>query len=393
MAGPRLAAVDAALGGLVEAKEYAGITALAVQGGRLVHEAAYGVRDLATGAPMEVDTVVRAFSMTKPVTAVAMMILHDQGLWRPEDPIARFIPEFADLKVFEGPAEDGSPRLRPPRAPPTMAQLMTHTAGFSYGADVGFVDDGYRAADLWTTAGADDFVRRVAAIPLAYEPGEAWLYSIAMDLQGVIVERLSGLSLGAFMDRHIFAPLGMSDTAFFCPPAKRQRLAALYQWKEGGLRPVRNPPLTGEGASEPAFASGGGGLFSTAPDYMRFARMLLGDGALDGVRIISSEAARQMMTSQLPPGFIARGWGVGFQQLRPGYAYGYNGVVVTDPAAAGVALGLGTYLWDGYASTWFWVDPEHDVAFVGMVQRLAGPEAPLIQPISQKAVAEALGFG
>lgn len=392
MTAPRLAAVDTALGALVEARQFAGIAALAWRKGRLVHAAGYGVQDLDTCVPMSPSTIVRAYSMTKPVMAVVMMSLLDEGLWSPEDPVTRFLPEFADLKVFHGLDNGGASILKPASRPPTMQELMTHTAGFGYGGADGPVDAAYVAAEIWTSQGSDDFVRRVAGLPLYFEPGTAWRYGIAMDLQGVIAERITGLPLAENMRQRIFAPLGMKDTGFTCPADQRHRLAGLYRWKDGALKAVRNAPMTGDGLTEPGFLSGGGGLFSTAEDYMRFARMLVGRGELDGVRLISEASATRMMTSQLSPEFVARRWGVGFQNIRPGYAYGYNGVVVTDPQAAKVALGQGTYLWDGMASTWFWSDPEHDVAFVGMVQRIGDEQMPLVQPISQKAVAEALGF-
>jgi CubicO group peptidase (beta-lactamase class C family) len=390
---PRLAAVDAALEAMVVARQFVGIAALAWRNGRLVHSAGYGVQDFDTGVPMSPSTIVRAYSMTKPVMAVVMMSLLDEGRWSPDDPITRFIPEFADLKVFHGLDGQGVSRLEPASRPPTMQELMTHTAGFGYGGPDGPVDAAYVAAEVWTSAGSDDFVRRVAALPLYFEPGSAWRYSIAMDLQGVIAERITGRSLGEVMAERIFSPLGMADTGFTCPSDQRHRLAALYRWKDGALKAVRNAPMTGDGLIPPAFLSGGGGLFSTAEDYMYFARMLLGRGALEDVRIISEASAARMMTSQLAPDFVARRWGVGFQRIRPGYEYGYNGVVVTDPTVARVKLGRGTYLWDGMASTWFWVDPEHDVTFVGMLQRIGDEQMPLVQPISQTAVAEALGLG
>jgi CubicO group peptidase (beta-lactamase class C family) len=393
MTEPRLAAVDAALGPLVEARQFAGVAALAWHRGRLVHSAGYGVQDLETGVAMTPSTIVRAYSMTKPVMAVVMMSLFNQGLWSPDDPVTRFVPEFADLKVFQGLDATGAPILTPATRGPTMQELMTHTAGFGYGGPEGPVDAAYLAAEIWTSRGSDDFIRRVADLPLYFEPGTAWRYSIAMDLQGVIAERITGRTLAELMQERIFGPLGMVDTGFACPADQRHRLAGLYRWKDGALRQVRNAPMTGEGSTPPDFLSGGGGLFSTAQDYLRFARMLLGRGELEGARIVSEAAADRMMGAQLSPDFIARRWGVGFQNLRPGYAYGYNGVVVTDPPAAGVALGRGTYLWDGMASTWFWSDPEHDVAFVGMVQRIGDDQMPLVQPISQTAVAEALGLG
>ncbi|QPQ54360.1 beta-lactamase family protein [Allosphingosinicella flava] len=383
---PDVAPVDTALQSFVDQGALTGYAVEIWKDGALVGRSAYGKRDLATGAPMQTDTIVRAYSMTKPVTAVAMMILHDQGKWRPEDPVAKYLPELADLKVWKSLDAAGKPILVPPASQPNMAQLMSHMAGFQYDMGRGGIDDLYRRADLWGAKDNRDFLARVARLPLRYDPGTGWEYSIAMDLQGAIIERLSGMPLRDFMKRHIFDPLGMTDTDFRVPQEKLPRLATVYEWKDGKPIEVTSHPLGNDPTAMPGFASGGGGLFSTAPDYARFARMLLGKGTLDGKRIISEEAASTIMSPKLPPEILNGGYGIGLQQMRPGYEYGYNGVVVTDPQAAKVALGRGSYLWDGLATTWFWVDPEHDIVFVGMVQRIAAEGGPPLQPASQAAV-------
>ncbi|WP_457311347.1 serine hydrolase domain-containing protein [Sphingomonas sp. UYAg733] len=377
--------VDREMQKLVDGGELAGVATEVWKDGKQVGRSGIGKRDLASGAPMMPDTIVRAFSMTKPVTAVAMMILYEQGKWKPEDPVAKFLPEFADVRVFKGLDAAGKPILEAQVAPPTMAQLLTHTAGFQYDFEGGWVSDQYRAAELWRATSSSDFIARIAHLPLGYQPGTQWHYSVSMDLEGAIIERLSGMTLAEFMKRHIFDPLKMSDTGFSVPTAKLPRLAALYRWQDGKPQ-VEQGPFVEAPDKEPGFASGGGGLYSTADDYARFGRMLLGLGTLGGKRIIGEASARMMMSSHLSPAIAGGGFSVGMQRIRPGYEYGYNGVVVTDPAAAKVALGKGSYLWDGYASTWFWVDPEHQIVFVGMVQRASAPGVPLLQPISQAAI-------
>jgi len=390
-AEPRWPAVDAALSPYVERGELAGMTTLALRDGRLVHASALGKRDLATGAPMQMDTIVRAFSMTKPVTAVAMGILRDQGKWRPEDPIAKFLPELADLKVFKGMGPDGKPILEAPKSPPTVGQLMTHTAGFAYGFEPGHVEDLYRADSPMRSQTPKEFLQKVAALPLVYEPGTRWKYSISMDLQGLIIERITGRSLPEFMERRIFRPLKMVDTGFYVPAAKRDRFAALYEWKDGRLQPPGSSSMfTSTYERTPGFASGGGGLVTTAADYARLGQMLLNEGRLDGARILKRETAREIMTAHLAPELVRGGFGIGMQRIRPGYEYGYNGVVVTDPVVAKVAMGKGSYLWDGAAGTWFWVDPENRIVFVGLVQRLMGVGFPPLQPVSQQAVRSSL---
>lgn len=392
VAAPNLPRVDDTMRRLVEQGQFAGSATVVFKDGELVDRAAFGKRDLATGAPMTPDTIVRAFSMTKPVTAVAMMILFEEGRWKPEDPVSKFIPELANVKVFMGLDSQGRPILEAPAHAPTLGELLTHTAGFSYGFDGDYVDGQYRAANLWTSRSADEFAAKISKLPLAYQPGTQWRYSISMDLEGVLIERLSGLSLPDFMHTRIFAPLGMNDTDFHVPENKRGRLAALYEWKDGKLSLAASDFLGVHPDKPPGFASGGGGLFSTADDYARFGRMLLGEGSLDGKRVISRASARAIMSNHLSSRIVNGRFGIGIQQIRPGYQYGYNGVVVTDPAAAKVAVGKGSYLWDGLASTWFWVDPTNWIVFVGMVQRVVGPDGPPVQPLTQGAVQDSYGF-
>jgi len=387
-----LEAVDDALRELIAAGELAGAVTLVARRGAIVHRSALGAKDLASGEALAADTMFRLYSMTKPVTGVAMMILHDRGLWRPSDPIAKFLPAMADVQVFAGLDDQGAPLLAPPDHAPTMGELMTHTAGFTYGFDLQSpVDRLYQAADPWRAPDLARFARRVASCPLAFQPGSKWVYSLSMDVQGAIVEALSGQSLAAFMAERIFAPLGMVDTAFHTPPDKRARLATLYRKsKARGLVPVeRSEMFLPDHDAPPALASGGGGLVGTADDYARFAQMLLNGGEFRGARIVSDEALGLMMSNHLSPALVAGGFGVGKQVIRPGYGYGYDGAVFTDPALAGVPVGEGTYQWDGAAGTWFWVDPVNDLLFVGLIQRL-DPDSPPLQLITQRLVAQAL---
>jgi CubicO group peptidase (beta-lactamase class C family) len=383
-----LAAIDAALQELIDKGVLAGAVTLAARHGRMAHANALGLKDIATGEPLQRDTLFRIYSMTKPVTAVAMMILWDQGLWTPDDPIAKHLPEFADVKVLAGFDADGQPRLEAPDHAPTLRELLTHTAGLSYGFDPEDpLDKLYQAANVWASSGLGEMSAKLAALPLAYQPGSKWLYSLSMDVQGAVIEKLSGQSLPDFMQNRIFGPLGMVDTAFHTPPEKRPRLATLYRKSASrGLVPLERPLLP-EHSSPPALASGGGGLISTAPDYARFAQMILNGGEFAGRRIVSAEALKLMMTNHLSPALMAGGFGIGKQQIRPGFGYGFNGVVFTDPAAAGIPVGRGTYHWDGAAGTWFWVDPVNDLLFVGLIQLMA-EDSPPCQAMTQTMMAD-----
>jgi CubicO group peptidase (beta-lactamase class C family) len=332
--------------------------------------------------------------MSKPITGTAMMILHDEGLWRPEDPIATHLPELADVQVMVGEDADGMPILAAPDHAPTMAELMTHRAGFAYGIAIGEPSDRvealYREAGVLKAHDLDEMIARLATLPLAYQPGSRWRYSLAMDVQGAIIERLSGQSLPDFMRTRIFEPLGMTDTAFFVPPDKKHRLATLYfKTPDAPLMPLAENPLRPDTDREPSLAMGGGGLYSTIGDYARYAQMLLDGGELDGKRIVSAGGVREQMTNRLPDEMLTTRWTAGHQKFRPGFGYGYNGVVFTDPALAGVPVGRGTYHWDGAAGTWFWVDPEHDLLFVGMIQLLSFT-APPLQETTQRLMADAI---
>jgi CubicO group peptidase (beta-lactamase class C family) len=380
-----LARIDAWLGEVIDAGELAGAAILIARHGKVVHRQVQGLKDLASGEPLATDTIFRIFSMTKPVTAVAMMILHDEGLWTPDDPIAAHLPEFSAVEGPDGAAPDHAP---------TLLELMTHTAGFGYGIGPGPhdpVDASYIAGGVWQAQDLADFAGKVAAFPLAYQPGTAWRYSLAMDLQGAIIERLTGQSLPDFMRTRIFAPLGMLDTDFLVPAGKLPRVAPLYhKYFVPKLTLLDNPAFARDPAVIPKIASGGGGLYSTLDDYARFAQMLLNKGELGGARILSPEAARLMTSNHLSDAVIGGGFGVGMQAIRPGRGYGFNGAVFHDPELAGSRVGRGTYQWDGAAGTWFWIDPQNDLLFVGLIQRMLQEGMPTLQATTQDMLADAL---
>jgi CubicO group peptidase (beta-lactamase class C family) len=384
-----LARIDAALQDHIDRGVIAGAVTLVARHGREVHTSTLGLKDVAAAEPLAIDTLFRIFSMTKPVTGIAMMILHDQDLWALEDPVAKYLPELAGMKVFAGLDADGVPMHEEPVHAPTMLELMTHRAGFGYGLlPLTLLDKIYQDAGIWKAADLNEMVERLGTCPLAYQPGSKWQYSLSMDLQGAIIERLSGRSLPSFMQERIFGPLKMTDTAFFTPPAKADRLATLYFGSEGGLTATSNL-LGPDHTSEPTLPLGGGGLISTAPDYARFAQMMLNHGELDGARIVSAEAVKQMMTNRLPDAMLEERFTAGHQKFRPGFGYGFNGVVFTDPDLAGVPVGKGTYHWDGAAGTWFWIDPENDLLFIGLIQLLSWT-APPLQALTQTMISEAL---
>ncbi|GAB3569045.1 serine hydrolase domain-containing protein [Amycolatopsis endophytica] len=382
--------VDAAVRRKIDDGVIAGAVTLVARHGRIVRTRATGLARRFPREPSRTDTIFRVFSMTKPVTGLAMGILADRGLWKPDDAVADHLPELRNLRVATGFDDRGRPVLADPDHPPTLRELLTHTAGFTYGTDrADPLTPLYRREKPLRARNLDDLVARAGRLPLAFQPGTSWRYSIAMDLQGAIIERLSGQSLPDFFRQHIFEPLGMTDTAFHTPPAKQRRRATLHY--TGGpfrLLPVPNP-VFGDSSRPPEAAFGGMGLVSTVGDYARFAQLLLNRGDWHGRRIVSAEAVTAQMTNQLPEDLLARGFRAGHMYLRPGFGYGYNGAVFHDPALAGAPVGRGTYQWDGAAGTWFWVDPEHDLLYVGMIQLLSYT-APPLQKMTQALLHDAL---
>ena len=388
-----LDAVDAAVQAQIDAGVLAGAVTLTARHGKIARVHTMGLKDIASGEPLAEDSIFRIFSMTKPITGTAMMILHDDGLWSPEDPIAKHLPELAQVQVFAGEDADGKPILEPADHAPTMGELMTHRAGFAYGIAIGppsdRVEELYREAGVLQASDLNDMVARLGKLPLAYQPGSRWRYSLSMDVQGAIIERLSGQSLPDFMRTRIFEPLGMVDTAFFIAPDKKHRLAPLYfKGSDAPLVAMPVNPLRPDPEEEPKLAMGGGGLFSTAPDYARYTQMLLGGGEFEGKRIVSAAGVREQMTNRLPDDLLETRFVAGHQKFRLGFGYGYNGVVVTDPDLAELPVGQGTYHWDGAAGTWFWVDPVNDLLFVGMIQLLSYT-APPLQATTQTLMAQA----
>jgi CubicO group peptidase (beta-lactamase class C family) len=362
----------------VDHKQLAGAVTILARHGKVVDFRTYGKRDMATDAPMTRDTIFRDYSMTKPVTGVAMMILYEEGKWLPNDPISKYIPEFAHLKVYKGTDANGKMILVDPDHAPTMRELMSHTAGFAYPWDaVPPIATMYNEMNMEQSKNLQEMIDKLAKIPLNYQPGKGWLYSMSMDIEGYIVEKLSGQSLPDFDRDHIFAPLGMQDAGFYVPQGKRSRFAVNYRYDGRLNQLVAFPTKNGQPidyTSQPTMASGGGGMVSTIEDYYRFARMLANGGELGGVRVLAPSTVKLMTSNHVPQSILTGEFGIGMSMMRPGFGYGYNCAVIFDPTEANLSDGKGTFFWDGAAGTWFWVDPTNDIVFVGMIQRMTSPD-------------------
>jgi len=355
----RMRRLDAAMKRLVDDKQVAGLVTLLERHGKIVDFNAVGQLDSTKPDPVQKDSIFRIYSMSKPVTGVAMMMLYEEGKWQLNDPVSRYIPEFGRLKVYVGRNDDGTPKLEDARRSMTMRELMTHTAGLGYilnpnnPVDKMIID----ANVLNANAPLQTMIDGLAKMPLLAQPGTRWSYSIAVDVQGYLIEKFSGQSFAEFLRTRIFEPLGMKDTAFYVPKEKLARFSQVHKGAGASLAVDTNRP---DPTIVPLGASGGGGLFSTAPDYARFCEMLLQGGQFNGVRLLAPRTVEMMRTNHVNPDPLktmpqGTGWGMDFQ-------------IVMDAAAAGEAVPSGTFTWFGIAGTWFWIDPVKDLAFVGMVQ-------------------------
>ena len=367
-----LAKLDARMKEAVDKGEVSGVVTLLVRHGEVAQFKAHGVQSFESNVPMSEKTLFRIYSMTKPVTGVAMMQLYEKGLWKLDDPITKFVPEFANLQVMK--SKDSG--LEPLTRTPTMKELMTHTAGFGYGlSPVHPVDQMFAKANPLGKPDMKSMIDTVAALPLLEQPGTRWSYSIAVDIQGAIVERLSGKKFGEYLKDNVFGPLNMSETKFFVAPADQPRVATVYQWDRNAnkLAPMQDPP--GRDFFKPDHVeSGGGGLVSTIHDYARFCQMLLNKGTLNGATILKPQTVELMTQNHI--GDLRVGFdGNSNVSGNSGSGFGLDFSVIYDPVAAKSPQGKGSYSWFGIAGTWFWVDPTNDLFYVGMIQRRGGAGA------------------
>lgn len=364
----RLDAVAADLQARIDEGKLSGAVVMVAQDGEVLMHEAMGYQNVEDQVPMSKDTIFRIFSMTKPVTGTALMMLWDEGKFQLDDPVEMHLPELAGMQVFVEQNEDGSWVTEPADHPMTVRELMSHTGGLVYTPPLsqGPVAEAYAKAGIMNLTGATlaESMPALKDIPLSYQPGSQWVYSISVDVQGYMVERLSGMRFGEFLETRIFQPLGMVDTGFSVKPENAARLSRQYAPNnDGTLRRTDNRPglANFDFLSPPKFESGGGGLTSTAADYMRFVQMHLGGGELNGVRILSEAAVAQMRANQLPEAVANIG------QLYPGNVFGLDFAIVENSDSYQGAS-EGTHWWWGIAGSWFWIDPVENIGFIGMIQ-------------------------
>ena len=354
LSAERLERVSDVMRPYVEDNRVAGLMTMVYRRGEVAHFRAYGERDRQTGAPMTPNTLFRIYSMTKPITTVAALMLYEEGHFQLDDPVAEYLPAFEGVQVYDTTAA-GAPTRVPPRRPMTIQDLMRHTSGLTYGVFGNTpVDSMYRAAGVLggdrTLAATVD---TLATLPLLHQPGTQWHYSVSTDVLGRLVEVVSGQSLDTFFRTRIFEPLGMDDTMFEVPAGEMDRFATNYAMGEGGTLVARDRRGDSDFAAPVTFLSGGGGLVSTMDDYLRFARLLLGDGAVDGTRLLSPKTVALMTQNHLDG------------THEPGWGFGLGVQVATDLPAASTLGSEGMYGWSGLANTFFFVDPQEEL--IGMV--------------------------
>lgn len=366
LSAEKLEGIDAAMQAYVDKNKLSGIVILLAREGKVAHVGVYGKMDREADKAMRRDALFRIYSMSKPITSAALMTLYDEGRFQLDDPVSKYLPSLADLKVYGG-KKDGEVQLVDLARPITIRDLMRHTAGLAYGLfPASPVDAMYRDVKILDrNETLDAMLDKLAKVPLAAQPGEKWMYSVAVDVQGKLIEALSGQPLDEFFEERIFDPLKMTDTAFYVPSDKLDRMTVNYgPGGENGLKPI-DAAATSQFATKPAFLSGGGGLVSTADDYLRFCQMMLNKGELDGVRILKPETVAQMTENQLDKKLVPISLGP-LPMANMGFGLGFSVRVAlgkNDPPGV-----LGAYGWGGAASTQFFIAPREEMICVAMTQ-------------------------
>jgi CubicO group peptidase (beta-lactamase class C family) len=381
----RLARIDAHLQAkYIDGGRYTHAAWLVGRGDEVAHLSVMG--EARPGEPLKADAIFRIASMTKPITSIAFMQLLEQGRIALADPVAKVLPEFADTGVFVGGGGNTPFVSRPPAGPMRMIDLLRHTSGLTYSfQERSNIDAAYRKAGFERFDGGslDEFVAQLARIPLEFDPGTAWNYSVSTDMLGAVIERLSGQSLDAYFAEHIFGPLGMVDTGFVVPAEKLPRLPDAYVWDATRRKKLYDPGATSAWSRKPGYFSGGGGLTSTLTDYHRFCRMLLNGGELDGVRIIAPHTLKLMTANHLPGGAdltkVSTSLFSEAENAGAGFGLGFGTTI--DTAATMIPGNDGDFYWGGIFSTSFFVDPVDDIIMIFMTQLMPSSSYPVRREI------------
>ena len=412
MSSERLKHIGSVMRKLIDEKKIPGTVSLVARKGKVVHFEANGLRDVERGLPMELDTIFRLYSQSKPVTGVAVMILFEEGRFLLTDPVSKYLPEFSNMRVYIG-EEDGVIKTEP-AAPITIQQLLIHTSGLTYdfsqnpvskmylengvvgGAhQIGSLQEGMKSGQVLTLKSLAEWSELVATMPLVAQPGTQWNYSVGMDVLGRLVEVVSGKSYGEFLEERLFEPLGMVDTGFYVPKEKLDRFAANYMPSAEGKMQLFDDPQNSPYAVPPNLEMGGSGLVGTVGDYLKFAQMLVNKGEYEGSRILGRKTVEFMVSNHLTPGFSDDPLSSLYGSVVGGRAWGIGaavtGLVVTNPATYGLPVSAGLYSWGGAASTDFWIDHEEELVGIIHTQLLPSgtyPTAQLMQLTTYQAITD-----
>ena len=381
----RLKNIDKHFNRYVDEGRLAGYAVAVARHGKVAHFVMYGHKDSETSAPITDDTMYRIYSMTKPITSIALMMLVERGLLQLTDPVSKFIPSFGETRVWNT-GTVLKPLTNALTEPIRIWHLLTHTAGMTYGwmySDL--VDDMYRRAGFEAGVAYKDSLEVVcdkyAALPLVFQPGSSWNYSVATDIVGRVIEVVGKMPLDEFFDKNIFQPLEMHDTGFWVPEEKHERVASLYRYDETNHKKAKISGFANSGLDKPEFLSGGGGLISTADDYFKFIRMLEGRGKSGNARLLSPSTFEMMVMNHLPNNADISTFGrpLGEEIFYDGLGFGLGFGVVVDQAKTRVACPNGTFSWGGMASTAFWVDPVNEISAMFFTQLIPSGVYPIRQ--------------
>ena len=348
-----------------------GCQTLVARHGHVAYFSTLGCADIERSEPLRDDSIFRIYSMTKPITSVALMTLYEQGYFQLNDPVSRFLPSWKDQKVWVSGDAD-NPELKAPDQPMTFRHVLSHTGGLTYGGTNHPVDQLFRreGVNRDRNESLSTFIERLSRVPLRYEPGTRWMYSVSTDVCGALVEAISQRPFDRYLQENIFGPLGMVDTSFWVAPEKRDRFTANYQRNaDRSLKLIDDPKAESQYFTQPLFLSGGGGLTSTTADYFRFCEMLRRGGELDGARILGPRTLELMQKNHLAGGKDLASMAIGAfsETAYEGVGFGLGFAMTLGEVEAG-ALGAGDYYWGGAASTIFWVDPKEDLVCIFMTQ-------------------------
>ncbi len=382
MSSDRLAYIDRFLQGqYIDTGKLKGAVVLVARRGETAHLGVLGSMDAERARPMRADTLFRIYSMTKPITSLAFMMLVEQGLVALDDPVSRYIPAWKDLGVYDGGFMETF-RTKPPERPMLIVDLLRHTSGLTYGFQQRTnVDAAYRklgVGEIETKGTLEGMIEALAKLPLEFSPGTAWNYSVSTDVLGYLIGKISGEPFERFLRTRIFDPLGMADTGFFAPPGEAGRLAACYTLTPKGVE-LQDDPTTSPYLSPPSFVSGGGGLVSTAQDYLRFCQMVLNGGELDGRRYVSPKTLQLMGANHLPGGqdIATLSRSLFSEAAYAGLGFGLGFATTIDPAATLIPATEGDLSWGGAASTFFWIDPKEELIAILMTQLIPSSAYPI----------------